>query len=59
MPPWDAPRILTGNHPLSGENGINAPVLEIVKCKPYTQSLNTTDAILAGTVGWPMHLQHP
>ena len=43
------PPLLTGDHPLSGEKGINAPVLKIVKCKPNTRSFNTTDAILAGT----------
>lgn len=42
------PPLLTGDHPLSGEKGINAPVLKIVKCKPCTPSFNPTDTILAG-----------
>jgi hypothetical protein len=33
MPPWDAP-ILTGDHPLSGNAGINAPACMIVKWQP-------------------------
>ena len=51
------PPILTGDHPLPGEKAINAPVLQIVKCKPYTQSLDTTDAVLAGRSPSPRNLQ--
>jgi hypothetical protein len=54
MPPWDAP-ILTGDHPLSGKEDINAPVgncqMVIIRCRIRAELMERLMGRKIGEIG--------
>jgi hypothetical protein len=54
MPPWDAP-ILTGDHPLSGKEDINAPVgncqMVITRCRIRAELMERPQFLMGRKIG--------